>query len=119
MLPAPTDISTGFPSEDDTITITWIAPQIIPDMPAITDYYVIYSDNSGGPWTQFIHTASTDTTQILTDPSWVVNTTYYFQVAAVQTLSNADGSTILETGTYSASFPGSFSGHILYEPLPP
>ena len=119
MLPAPTDISTGFHSEDGTITITWTAPQIIPDMPAITDYYVRYSDNSSGPWTQFIHTASTDTTQILTDPSWVVDTTYYFQVAAVQTLSNADGSTILETGTYSASFPGSFSGHIPYEPLPP
>jgi titin len=122
MLPAPTGMSTGFPAEDGTITITWIAPTITTDMPAITDYYVLYSnDNSDNidSWTRFIHTPSTDTTQILSNTLWVAYTTYYFKVAAVQTLSNADGSTILETGTYSASFTGSFSSDIPYVPPPP
>ena len=124
MLPAPTSVTnptTIVVPLSGQIIISWIAPQINTgdNIPAITDYYVRYSDNSSGPWTQFIHTPSTDTSQTLSDPSWVTNTTYYFQVAAVQTLNCADGSTILETGTYSDSVTGYNNGPTSYEPLPP
>ena len=124
MLPAPTSVTnptTIVVPLSGQIIISWIAPQINTgdNIPAITDYYVRYSDNSSGPWTKFIHTPSTDTSQTLSDTSWVTNTTYYFQVAAVQTLNCADGSTILETGTYSDSVTGYNNGPVPYEPLPP
>lgn len=87
-LGAPTNL-TVIP-DNDKAYVTWSAPS--PNNSAIRDYSIQYSTNGGTSWTNYSHTASIDTSIVVS--GLANNTSYDFRVAAIN---------IAGTGSYVTS----------------
>lgn len=80
------------------VGLSWTAPSVGGN-PAISDYLVEYSTNSGVSWVIFVHDAATATSITVTSLTNAVP--YLFRVAAI----NADGIGPYSTGTTSTPLP--------------
>jgi len=74
-----------------TVALTWTAPTSTGGLP-ISDYVVQYSSNSGSTWTTFLDSVSTTTSGTVTGLSNY--TTYYFKVAATNSIGTGEYSTV-------------------------
>jgi titin len=87
-------ISVGATPGNAQVVVSWSLPLLANQGPAITDYTVQYSSNSGSSWTTFSRAASTATSATVT--GLVNGTVYTFRVAAVNSVG---------TGAYSSGYP--------------
>ena len=74
-----------------TVALTWTAPTSTGGLP-ISDYVVQYSSNSGSTWTTFLDSVSTTTSGTVTGLSNYA--TYYFKVAATNSIGTGEYSTV-------------------------
>ncbi len=90
---APTSVTASLPSTygNTTASVSWTAPVMV-GSPALNDYIIQYSSNSGSSWTTFTDTVSTATSVTVT--GLTNGTAYIFRVA---------GRNNIGTGTYSAA----------------
>jgi hypothetical protein len=82
---APTSVTASLPATygNTTASVSWTAPVMV-GSPALSDYVIQYSSNSGSTWTTFSDTVSTATSVTVTGLS--NGTAYVFRVAAVNTI---------------------------------
>ena len=82
---APTSVTASLPATygNTTASVSWTAPVMV-GSPALNDYVVQYSSNSGSTWTTFSDTVSTATSVTVT--GLTNGTAYVFRVAAVNTI---------------------------------
>ncbi|MBI1350148.1 MAG: hypothetical protein GC156_03420 [Actinomycetales bacterium] len=118
---APTGVSGT--SGNTQVTVTWSAPANDGGS-SITGYAIQRATNAGGPWTTVTsNTASTSTTYTVT--GLTNGTTYYFRVAAINTIGTGPYSTASSGVKAKAPYPGPFpnarypnSGSYNVEPPP-
>ena len=89
---APTSVTASLPATygNTTASVSWTAP-ITLGSPALIDYAIQYSSNSGSSWTTFTDTVSTATSVTVT--GLTNGTAYVFRVAAVNTIGTGEYST--------------------------
>ena len=82
---APTSVTASLPGTygNTTASVSWTAPVML-GSPALKDYIVQYSSDSGSTWTTFADGTSTTTSTTVTGLS--NGTAYVFKVAAVNTI---------------------------------
>ena len=90
---APTSVTASLPSTygNTTASVSWTAPVVV-GSPALNDYVIQYSSDSGSNWTTFTDTVSTTTSVTVT--GLTNGTAYVFRVAAKNNIG---------TGTYSTA----------------
>lgn len=90
---APTSVTASLPATygNTTASVSWTAPVMV-GSPALSDYVIQYSSNSGSTWTTFADTVSTATSVTVT--GLVNGTAYVFRVAGINNIG---------TGTYSTA----------------
>ena len=89
---APTSVTATLPATygNTTVSVSWTAPVLL-GSPALYDYIVQYSSNSGTTWTTFTDTVSTATSVTVT--GLTNGTAYIFRVAAKNTIETSPFST--------------------------
>ena len=95
---APTSVTASLPSTygNTTASVSWTAPVTV-GSPALNDYAIQYSSDSGSNWTTFSDGVSTSTSVTVT--GLTNGTAYVFRVAAVNTIGTSAYSTVSNSVT--------------------